>query len=74
MITQAPPQPEPPLISHQSPLTYLNIRQTVSSWLLTTDHKRIALLYMVSITLFFFIGATFGSIAGPSRCSGGGGK
>ena len=24
------------------------------SWLLTTDHKRIALLYLVSITLMFF--------------------
>jgi cytochrome c oxidase subunit 1 len=29
---------------------------SVRSWLLTTDHKRIAVLYMVSITLFFFIG------------------
>src|SRR5438105_6535256 len=36
--------------------TYLNIRQTISSWVLTTDHKRIGLLYMVSITLFFFVG------------------
>jgi cytochrome c oxidase subunit 1 len=26
------------------------------SWLVTTDHKRIALLYMVSITILFFIG------------------
>ncbi len=35
---------------------------SVRSWLLTTDHKRIGLLYMVSITLFFLIGgaaATF---------------
>src|SRR5438477_11499077 len=36
--------------------TYLNTRQTIASWLLTTDHKRIGLLYMVSITLFFFVG------------------
>lgn len=56
MITQAPPQPKPPLTSHFSPLTYLDIRHSIGSWLLTTDHKRIALLYMVSITLFFFIG------------------
>src|SRR4051812_20375159 len=48
---QAPPQPIP-----REESTYLNARQTISSWLLTTDHKRIALLYMVSITLFFFIG------------------
>src|SRR5438477_1122226 len=50
-----------PLTSHFSPLTatprtYLNERTTIRSWLLTTDHKRIALLYMVSITIFFFIG------------------
>src|SRR5215217_9538374 len=35
---------------------YLTAGQTVRSWLLTTDHKRIGLLYMVSVTLFFFIG------------------
>jgi cytochrome c oxidase subunit 1 len=29
---------------------------TLKSWLLTTDHKRVALLYMVSITFFFFVG------------------
>ena len=29
------------------------------SWLLTTDHKRIALLYLISITFFFFIGGFF---------------
>jgi cytochrome c oxidase subunit I len=36
--------------------TYLNIAHTVRSWLLTKDHKRIAILYIFSITLFFFIG------------------
>ncbi len=35
---------------------YLDINYSVRSWLLTTDHKRIALLYLVSITFFFFIG------------------
>jgi cytochrome c oxidase subunit I len=29
---------------------------TLKSWLTTHDHKRIALLYLVSITAFFFIG------------------
>jgi Cytochrome C and Quinol oxidase polypeptide I len=29
---------------------------TLRSWLLTTDHKRIALLYLGSITMFFFVG------------------
>ena len=38
---------------------YLNIAYGVKSWLLTTDHKRIALLYLASITLFFFLGGLF---------------
>jgi hypothetical protein len=36
---------------------YLNINYGIKSWLFTTDHKRIALLYLTSITLFFFLGA-----------------
>ncbi|HVX16367.1 MAG TPA: cytochrome c oxidase subunit I [Pirellulales bacterium] len=35
---------------------YLNAGYTVRSWLLTTDHKRIGLLYLLSITFFFVIG------------------
>jgi len=31
----------------------------VKSWLLTVDHKRIAILYMLSITFFFFIGGIY---------------
>jgi cytochrome c oxidase subunit 1 len=38
--------------------TYLNTRHTVASWLLTKDHKRIAVLYLVSITLMFAVGGT----------------
>jgi cytochrome c oxidase subunit 1 len=37
--------------------SYLADRFTVSSWLLSTDHKRIGILYAVSITLFFLVGA-----------------
>ncbi len=37
-------------------LDYLNISHNVKSWLLTKDHKRIAIMYMISVTLFFFIG------------------
>ena len=40
----------------ERPQTYLNWSYRVKSWLLTKDHKRIAILYMLSITLFFFIG------------------
>jgi len=35
---------------------YLQAGSTVQSWLLTTDHKRIGILYMFSITAFFFLG------------------
>lgn len=35
---------------------YLNAATGVLSWLLTRDHKRIALLYLVTMTLTFFIG------------------
>src|SRR5437868_10888883 len=38
---------------------YLNANYGIKSWLLTTDHKRIALLYLMSITFFFFIGGFF---------------
>src|SRR5947208_4087790 len=35
---------------------YLNESHGLLSWLFTTDHKRIAILYLLSITFFFFIG------------------
>src|SRR5207244_1003073 len=38
---------------------YLNAGYGVRSWLLTKDHKRIALLFLLSITLFFFLGGAF---------------
>jgi cytochrome c oxidase subunit I len=44
----------PPVVSKPD---YLRASQTVGSWLLTTDHKRIGILYMLSITLLFFMGA-----------------
>ncbi len=41
---------------------YLNADYGVKSWLLTVDHKRIAILYMVSITAMFFIGGVYASL------------
>ncbi len=38
---------------------YLTSERGILSWLLTTDHKRIALMYTFSVTLFFFIGGFF---------------
>jgi cytochrome c oxidase subunit I len=41
---------------------YLNTSFGVKSWLFTTDHKRIGLLYLVSITFFFFVGGLFATL------------
>ena len=41
---------------------YLNASYGLKSWLLTKDHKRIALLYLATITLFFFIGGLFATL------------
>ena len=38
--------------------SYLNSRHGLKSWLLTLDHKRIALLYLFTTTFFFVIGGT----------------
>src|SRR6266481_6849797 len=46
-------QSEPPPASAAN---YLNAAYGAKSWLLTTDHKRIALLYLVSVTGMFVIG------------------
>ncbi len=35
---------------------YLNAKYGIKSWLLTTDHKRIAWLYFFSTTFFFIVG------------------
>jgi cytochrome c oxidase subunit I len=35
---------------------YLTADDTLAGWLFTTDHKRIALLFFASITVFFFVG------------------
>ena len=47
-----------PAVQDERP-NYLNSTQGIRSWLLTTDHKRIALLYLMSVTFFFFIGGLF---------------
>src|SRR5580692_3274931 len=41
------------------PRHYLNDGYGIKSWLLTRDHKRIGLLYLAAITVFFFIGGAF---------------
>jgi len=41
---------------------YLNDNYGIRSWLLTKDHKRIAILYLISITFFFFLGGLFATL------------
>lgn len=55
-MTKAEPTP---LLPREN---YLNAQYGVKSWLLTTDHKRIALLYLVSVTLFFFLGGIYAAL------------
>src|SRR5947208_1357550 len=50
---QGQPAPDPPRPD------YINVSYGVRSWLLTTDHKRIGILYLISITLMFFLGGLF---------------
>jgi cytochrome c oxidase subunit 1 len=38
---------------------YLSNGHGLKSWLLTKDHKRIAVLYLISISIFFFLGGLF---------------
>src|ERR1700682_3425313 len=42
-----------------SRINYLNAEYGLKSWLLTKDHKRIALLYLGSISFFFLIGGIY---------------
>ena len=46
--------------STAEPLNYLNHKTGLWSWLSSTDHKRIGLLYLYSITIFFFAAAVLG--------------
>ena len=41
---------------------YLTDGYGLKSWLLTSDHKMIAILYLISITFFFFIGGIFAAM------------
>jgi cytochrome c oxidase subunit I len=41
---------------------YLNASYGIKSWLLTKDHKRIGLLYLATVTLFFFLGGAFATL------------
>ena len=41
---------------------YLNASHGWKSWLLTTDHKRICILYLISVSVFFAIGGLYAGL------------
>jgi cytochrome c oxidase subunit I len=43
-------------------VNYVNVAYGVKSWLLTTDHKRIAILYLFTVTLMFFLGGAAATV------------
>ena len=45
--------------SGEAKLNYLNNGYSVMSWLFTRDHKRIAMLYLASVSLFFLLGGIY---------------
>ncbi|MBN9122067.1 MAG: cbb3-type cytochrome c oxidase subunit I [Planctomycetes bacterium] len=51
-----PPEPEPAKVD------YLNNGHSIWSWLFTVDHKRIGILYLISISVFFVAGGTAAGI------------
>ena len=49
-------------VGNGRPSNYLNASYGIKSWLLTMDHKRVGILYLVVLTLFFLIGGVFASL------------
>ena len=50
--TQPPPADEPAY----NPRNYLNAEAGIKSWLLTRDHKRIGIMYLVGVSIAFLVG------------------
>ena len=45
-----------PTIAAEAPDNYLTFRRGILSWLLTLDHKRIGVMYLVAVLASFFAG------------------
>jgi cytochrome c oxidase subunit I len=50
----------PPETQQEDYLHSTSLRKGILSWILSTDHKRIALLYLITMLAFFSVGVTFG--------------
>lgn len=49
-------------IKEEPKVSYLTNGFTLKSWLLTKDHKRIAILYLITVSAFFALGGTYASL------------
>jgi cytochrome c oxidase subunit 1 len=58
MQTQDAINPETPVTPKTN---YLTNGFTLKSWLLTKDHKRIAIMYLITVSMFFFAGGLYAS-------------
>ena len=52
----------PSLVREEQEVNYLNVDHSLKSWLTTVDHKRIGIMYMLSITFFFVIGGVMATL------------
>ena len=76
MSPSIPARPEPPAAAPgvapiltrehiriaDAPASYLEDGHTLRSWLLTRDHKRIAILYLISVLAFLALGGAFAMV------------
>ena len=53
---------EPHAAGHVS---YLKDGYSIWSWLFTVDHKRIGILYLIMLTLFFAVGGALAGLVPP---------
>ena len=44
------------------PVSYWNVDYSIKSWLFTIDHKRIAIMYLITVTIFFILGGLFATL------------
>ena len=57
--------------SHESYLEYEGKHKGIMSWLTSTDHKRIGLMYLYTIVVFFFVAAILGVLMRIEKLSPG---
>jgi len=57
--------------SHGHEESYLNAKKGIGSWIVTLDHKRIGIMYLISIGLFFFVGGMFALLVRTKLLTGG---